>query len=263
MSKSYFETNRILWNKKTGIHLKSDFYEMDEFLLGKSSLKEIELELLGNIAGKSILHLQCHFGQDSLSLARLGAKVTGLDISDTSIETARELNSKLGLDATFIRSDVYAAKEHIDGKFDIVFTSYGTIGWLPDLDKWADIVAHFLKPNGKFVFVELHPVLWMYNFSFTNVEFPYFNDGPIIETLSGTYAQKDAPIQMKEVGWNHPLSEVFNSLMKHGLKINHFSEYNYSPHPCFSGMVEQAPGQHIIESIGNKLPMTYALTAQL
>ncbi|MGB0850164.1 MAG: class I SAM-dependent methyltransferase [Bacteroidia bacterium] len=259
MNENYFETNKKLWNEKTEIHLKSDFYEMVDFRKGKSSLKPIELELLGDIRGKSILHLQCHFGQDSLSLAKMGAKVTGLDISDKSIDTARQLNDELGLDAKFVCSDVYSAKEHIHEKYDIVFTSYGTIGWLPDMDKWADIVSHFMKPDGKFIFVELHPAIWMYNDTFDKIEFSYFNIEPIIEVIPGTYAEQEAEIAMEEIGWNHPLSEVMTSLMKQNLKLQHFEEFDYSPHKCFKGMIEKAPGQYIIESIGNKLPMTYSL----
>lgn len=259
MNENYFETNKKLWNEKTDIHLKSDFYEMDDFRKGKSSLKPIELELLGDIKGKSILHLQCHFGQDSLSLAKLGAKVTGLDISDKSIETARQLNDELGLDAKFVCSDVYSAKDHINEKFDIVFTSYGTIGWLPDMDKWADIIAHFMKPDGKFIFVELHPAIWMYNDTFDKIEFSYFNVEPIIEVIPGTYAEQEAEIAMEEIGWNHPLSEVMTSLMNQDLRLQHFEEFDYSPHKCFKGMIEKAPGQYIIEAMGNKLPMTYSL----
>jgi 2-polyprenyl-3-methyl-5-hydroxy-6-metoxy-1,4-benzoquinol methylase len=189
MNEDYLKINKELWDKKTPIHIKSDFYEMEDFLAGKNSLKPIELALLGDVKGKSILHLQCHFGQDTLSLARMGAKVVGLDISETSIAKANQLNDQLGLDAEFVCCDVYSAIEHISQKFDIVFTSYGTIGWLPDMDKWADIVSHFMKPDGKFIFAELHPVVWMFDETFENIMFSYFNNGPIIETSTGTYAQ--------------------------------------------------------------------------
>jgi 2-polyprenyl-3-methyl-5-hydroxy-6-metoxy-1,4-benzoquinol methylase len=259
MSKDYLEVNKKLWNEKTTIHVGSDFYEMEEFLAGKNTLKPIETPLLGDVKGKSILHLQCHFGQDSLSLARMGAKVTGLDLSDASISKAQELNKKMGLDAKFVCSDVYSAKNHIKEKFDIVFTSYGTIGWLPDLDKWADIVSHFMKPKGKFVFVELHPVVWMYDDSFKNLMFSYFNKEAILETSPGTYADQNAAIELAEVGWNHPLTEVFNSLMSKNLKIRHFEEYDFSPHNCFKGMTERAPGEFVVADSEGKLPMCYSL----
>ncbi|PCJ63719.1 MAG: SAM-dependent methyltransferase [Bacteroidetes bacterium] len=259
MSTKYLDVNRQLWNKKTPIHLKSDFYELEDFKKGKSTLKSIELELLGDVQGKSILHLQCHFGQDSMSLSRMGAKVTGLDISDVAIDEAKKLNEELGLDTKFVCADVYSAKEHIEEKFDIVFTTYGTIGWLPNMDKWADIVSHFIKPDGKFLFVEFHPTVWMFDDNFKNISFSYFNIEPIVEESSGTYAQQDAEIQMEEVGWNHSLSEVFTSLMDKGLKISHFKEYDYSPHNCFKNMEERASDEFIITSIGDKLPMCYSL----
>lgn len=262
MNEDYLSINKELWDKKTPIHIESDFYEMEDFLGGKNTLKPIELALLGDVKGKSILHLQCHFGQDSLSLARMGAKVTGLDISETSIAKAMELNAEMRLDAEFVCCDVYSAKEHITEKFDIVFTSYGTIGWLPDMDKWADIVSHFMKPDGQFIFVELHPVVWMFDETFTKVDFSYFNAGPIIETNPGTYAQQDASIEQTEIGWNHPFAEVLGALLKKNLKLIHFEEYNYSPHNCFRDMVEMAPGQFVSKAQGNKIPMCYSLVME-
>ena len=162
--KNYLEINRKSWNAKVEPHLKSDFYFVDEFLNGKTSLNSIELEILGDVSGKEILHLQCHFGQDSISLSRMGAKVTGIDLSDKAIEAAQDLAQKCGTDTSFLVSDVYELPKILDKKFDIVYTSYGTIGWLPDLEKWAEVISHFLKPGGKFVFVEFHPFVWRKSF---------------------------------------------------------------------------------------------------
>jgi 2-polyprenyl-3-methyl-5-hydroxy-6-metoxy-1,4-benzoquinol methylase len=262
MNEDYLKINKELWDKKTPIHIESDFYEMEDFLAGKNSLKPIELALLGDVKGKSILHLQCHFGQDTLSLARMGAKVVGLDLSETSIAKANQLNDLLGLDAEFVCCDIYSAKEHISQKFDIVFTSYGTIGWLPDMDKWADIVSHFMKPDGKFIFVELHPVVWMFDETFENTVFSYFNKGPIIETNPGTYAQQDATVLQTEIGWNHPLTEVLGALMSQKLKLVHFEEFDYSPHNCFKDMIERAPGQFVAKTQADKIPMCYSLVMQ-
>ncbi|MBX2939218.1 MAG: methyltransferase domain-containing protein, partial [Ferruginibacter sp.] len=130
---SYIHINRKAWNNKTLAHLQSSFYDMDGFRAGQSSLKSIELELLGDIQGKTLLHLQCHFGQDTLSLCRMGAQVTGVDLSDRAIDTARELAAEMQLDARFICCDVYDLLQQTVELYDIVFTSYGTIGWLPDL----------------------------------------------------------------------------------------------------------------------------------
>ncbi|WP_203532496.1 class I SAM-dependent methyltransferase [Draconibacterium halophilum] len=144
----YININKKLWDNKTDIHYKSDFYDVNAFIKGKDSLNPIELELLGNIEGKKILHLQCHFGQDTISLARHGAQATGVDFSEKAIEKARQLNEQLGTDARFIQSDVYKLSEVLNEKFDIVYTSYGVIGWLPDMKKWATMIEHFLKPGG-------------------------------------------------------------------------------------------------------------------
>lgn len=255
----YITENRNLWNARVPVHFDSEFYGMDEFMAGKSSLKKIELGLLGDVKGKSILHLQCHFGQDSLSLARMGARVTGVDLSDAAIAKAREINSTLGTQAEFICCDVYSLKEHLHKKFDMVFTSYGTIGWLPDMDKWADIVQHFLNPGGEFIFADFHPLVWMYNNEFTQIAYSYFNTGPIIEESTGTYTDRNAPIQQTEYGWNHALEEVLSALLNQGLELKVFKEYNYSPYNCFSNMVKEEEDCYTIPALGRKAPMVYAM----
>ena len=257
----YVNINRATWNSKLSVHVASDFYDVPAFLEGKSSLNSIELNLLGNIIDKKILHLQCHFGQDSLSLARLGAQVTGVDLSDKAIKKAKEINEKLKLDAQFICSDIYELPNHLDEKFDIVFTSYGTIGWLPDLSKWANVISNFLKPNGKFVFVEFHPVVWMFDDHFKNIVYNYFNLEPIIENEEGTYADKKSSISNKTVTWNHPTSEVLNALIQSGLEINSFNEFDYSPYNCFNETEEFEPGKFRIKHFENKIPMVFAIEA--
>jgi ubiquinone/menaquinone biosynthesis C-methylase UbiE len=261
MSDNYIEVNKALWDKKTVYHVDSAFYAVDDFINGKSSLNDIELGLLGDVKGKSVLHLQCHFGQDTLSLARMGAKATGVDFSEVAIDKARELNEQLQLDATFICSDIYELPAVLDTKFDIVFTSYGTIGWLPDMQRWAQVVARYLKPGGQFVFVDFHPVVWMFNNEFSDFQFSYFNRGAIIETQQGTYADTNAAIAAEEIGWNHSLSEVFQNLIEAGLQIRSFNEVDYSPYNCFSKMVEVAPGKFQISGLEGKIPMLYALDA--
>lgn len=257
----YKAINKATWNKKTDVHIASDFYAMEAFKAGKSSLKEIELALLGDINGKSVLHLQCHFGQDTLSMARMGARVTGVDLSDRAIERATELAAQLGLEAEFVCCDVYDTLQHVTEKFDIVYTTYGTIGWLPDLEKWAAVIAGALKPGGRLVFVEFHPVVWMFDYRFTEVAYPYFKAEPIIETETGTYADRGAELQNQTVSWNHGLAEVLGSLLGQGLRITRFNEYDYSPYPIFAESEEAAPGRYRVKGFGNKLPLVYALEA--
>ena len=259
--KNYIEINRESWNNRTDAHLESEFYDLEGFKNGNTSLNDIELDLLGDIKGKSILHLQCHFGQDSISLSRLGAEVTGVDLSDKAIQSAKKLAKETNTDTTFICSDIYDLPNHLEKEFDIVFTSYGTIGWLPDLDKWAKVVSIFLKPNGKFVFVEFHPVVWMFDDNFENIAYRYFNSGAIVEIESGTYADKNADITQDYVMWNHGFSEVLNSLITNGLEINSLDEYDYSPYNCFNKTIEIAPKKFRIEHLGDKIPMVYSVLA--
>jgi len=257
----YIKINKQTWNNKTDVHTTSDFYDVASFLNGKSSLNDFELQLLGNVQGKKILHLQCHFGQDTLSLVRLGAIVTGIDLSDNAIEKAKEFAEKLKLDATFICCDLYDLPNHLNEEFDIVFTSYGTIVWLPDLNKWANIVSHFLKPNGKFVFAEFHPVVWMFDDYFKEVFYSYFNIEPIIEELTGTYADRYSDISAQTITWNHPTSEVLNALIQSGLEINSFDEFDYSPYNCFNETEEFEKGKFRIKHLKNKIPMVFSLVA--
>lgn len=257
----YLEINRKTWNDKVDVHLHSEFYGQTEFLSGKSSLKDIELELLGDVSGKRILHLQCHFGQDTISLSRMGATATGVDLSDKAIDTAREIANQLNTDTQFICSDVYDLPNRLYEQFDIVFTSYGTIGWLPDLDKWAKVVSHFLKPGGKFVFAEFHPVVWMFDDEFKYVAYNYFKADAIVEDETGTYADKSAPIANRSVSWNHALSEVMTSLLENGLSIEKFAEYDYSPYDCFKSTEEFAEGKYRIAHLNNDIPMVYSILA--
>ncbi len=262
-AENYLEINKQSWNTKTAFHLKSAFYDVEGFLKGNTSLNDIELKLLGDVKGKRILHLQCHFGQDTISLARLGAEVTGLDLSDKAIEAAKDLAKQTYTNVDFICCDVYDAAKHITEQYDIVYTSYGTIGWLPDMDKWAKVIYDCLKPGGQFVFVEFHPVVWMFDDYFKTVGYNYFNSGPIVETSSGTYADNSAPITQSYVMWNHGMAEVLNALIKNKLLINSVDEFDYSPYNCFKdGMaIEVEPKKYRIKHLDNKIPMVYSITA--
>jgi 2-polyprenyl-3-methyl-5-hydroxy-6-metoxy-1,4-benzoquinol methylase len=255
----YIKHNKDSWNERVPVHLRSEFYRVEQFKTGESSLHSIELDLLGEIQGKKVLHLQCHFGQDTLSLARMGADVTGIDFSDVAIDTARELAEELAIPSRFICSDVYALDQHLKDKYDLIFTSYGVIGWLPDMNKWAQMISHFLKPGGRFILVEFHPVVWMMDNDFTKIEYSYFNTDPIIEENTGTYTDRNADIESTTISWNHSLDEVLGALLSNGLQIDSFREFDYSPFDCFRGTEEFSPGKYRIASLGNKIPMVYAL----
>lgn len=257
----YFSANRDLWNQRTAVHLDSSFYNLEGFRKGASVLTPIELGELGDVSGKSLLHLQCHFGMDSLDWARRGARVTGVDLSDKAISEARKINAEMGLDAEFICCNVLDTCDHVKEQFDIVFTSYGTIGWLPDLVPWARVVAEKLKPGGLFYLAEFHPVVWMFDEEFTRIAYPYENREVIVTENLGTYTDRNAPISGKEYSWNHSISEVLNALLGVGLRLTLFNEHMFSPYPCFRNTVETAPGQWQIRGLEGKLPMVYSLMA--
>lgn len=256
----YFETNKKLWDAKTPIHLTSDFYQLEAFKAGKNVLNSIELEGLGSVAGKSMLHLQCHFGQDSMCWARAGAKVTGIDFSPEAIKTGKALSAELNIPVDFVESDVYGLKEQLSGTFDIVFTSYGTITWLPDVDKWAGIVNHFLAPGGTFYIADFHPFLYSFDFDTKQIAFPYFNTGEAFyDTELGTYADPDADIKREEYFWVHSIAETMTALLNQGLQVEAFKEFDYSPYDSFPNMKERAPGQYVFGDFPVAIPHIYSI----
>jgi SAM-dependent methyltransferase len=256
-----FAANRALWNSLAGIHVASEFYDVEGFVAGRNSLSALERELLGDVNGLKLLHLQCHFGQDTLSLARMGAQVTGLDMSDRSVEEAGRLAERCGLDAEWVVGNVMELQPGLEGRFDVVFTSYGTIGWLPEVGAWAANINRYLKPGGKFIFVDFHPVVWMFDNSFSTIAYSYFNREPIVEIQQGSYADANAPVSMPAYGWNHALEEVLGALLKEGLVLETFRELDGSPHNCFPNMVQGEDGLFRIAGMEGKLPLVQALRA--
>ena len=269
IEQAYFEANKTSWNKRTAIHKDSAFYDLKGFKSGKSSLNKIELDELGDVKGKSLLHLQCHFGLDTMSWEREGAIVTGVDLSDEAIKLAKEISGELKLKAQFICAYIYdltdASKtpllEEPGEAFDIVFTSYGTIGWLPDLYRWASVIAFCLKPGGIFYIADFHPTLWMMDENFEHIKYDYFNTDVIAEVNSGTYTDRDAPIKNDEYSWNHPFCEIFSALIKNGLTIQEFNEFPYSPYNCFNKLEQEKDGMWRVKGLEEKMPLMYSIKA--
>ena len=246
MSKEYFDVNRNTWNEKVKIHSKSDMYDLDAFKKGKSSLMSYELEALGDVNGKSLLHLQCHFGQDTLSWSRAGAKCVGVDLSDEGIALAKALNEELKLTAEFVRCNVLDTSVYIQDRFDIVFTSYGVIGWLPDLKPWGQMIAERLKSGGVFYMAEFHPIVWMFDYLEGRqiMKYGYMQDDVIYEEYEGTYANQKSKMTSKEYGWNHGLSEVINALIEAGLTIDYLNEYDESPYDVLPDLEKTKSGMY-------------------
>lgn len=255
------EANRLAWNQRTVVHRDSSFYDLAGFKQGASVLTRVELEELGDVSGKDLLHLQCHFGMDTMDWQRRGARCTGVDQSDTAIALAREIATELDLATRFIQCNVYDLKVHCNDQFDIVFTSYGTIGWLPDLNPWADTIAHFLRPGGIFYIADFHPVLWMLDNDFTYFQYHYFNKAVIAELNTGSYTDRKAPIQTQEYTWNHPMGDIISALASHGLHIEFLHEFPWSPYPCFNGLEQGEDGLWRIKGMDEKMPMMYSIRA--
>ncbi|NNE29518.1 MAG: class I SAM-dependent methyltransferase [Saprospiraceae bacterium] len=256
----FFETNKKLWDAKTPIHLESAFYDVEGFKNGGERLNSIELQGLGDVSGKTMLHLQCHFGMDSMCWARRGAEVTAVDFSGKSIEAGRTLSQELNIPVDFLEKDVYSLPEVLENQYDIVFTSYGAICWLPDLTKWAEIITDYLQPGGVFFIAEFHPFMYTLDFDSQEIEYPYFNSGKaFFEVESGTYTNPEADIQREEYFWIHSLDETINALMDAGLQLEKFQEYDYSPYNCFPNMKERETEKFIFSKYDLPLPYVFSL----
>jgi len=256
------ELNRASWEARTPAHLASRFYDVERWKQGGCSLTPIELAEVGDVAGKRLLHLQCHFGQDTLSWARRGATVVGLDFSSEAIAAARRFAEELRLPARFVCADVYSAAVALGETFDVVFTSYGVLGWLPNLQAWAKQVAACLKPGGRFHLVEFHPLVGMYSSDLQGLAYPYDSKGePSQSEELGTYADRDAPIHVIDVEWNHGLGTVVGALLGAGLVLESLREHDWSPYALWPGSVEVAPGRYQVASLPGA-PLVYSIVAR-
>ena len=227
--------NNELWDEWTRIHETSAFYDLDGFKRGGIRLRPYELEEIGPVDGLELLHLQCHFGLDTLSWARLGAKVTGADFSRAAIELARSVAAEIGIDdATFVQSDLYDLPAVLDGQYDLVYTSGGVLGWLPDIERWADVVANFVRPGGRFYITEIHPVAQVFENEGVapgelRLSYPYWeHPEPLAFPVEGSYADRTAAVATTtEYGWDHGLGEIVTALIRAGLRIETLREYPF------------------------------------
>lgn len=248
--------NRIAWDSRVAAHFDSRFYDVKGFLSGETSLREIELAELGDVRGKSLLHLQCHFGLDTLSWERKGAKCTGVDISPVAIQKAQELAQELNLKSEFLCADVYSFQSSDTTPYDIVFTSYGAICWLPDLNRWAEVVASNLAVGGRFYIAEFHPV------NDILAGYSYFAQAQPDVNEEGTYTENGADTIAKLATWAHPMSSVINALVNAGIQIERVNEFPFSPYNCFEGMVEREPGRFYLSHKGHDVPVVYSIAGR-
>lgn len=258
---NYANTNKKWWDDVTHIHANSKLYDLKSFKKGKTSLQSIEKEELKNVKGKTLLHLMCHFGMDTLSWAREGAIVTGVDLSEKSIHLAKQLSKDINTPAQFISSDIYDLPKRLDKKFDIVFTSYGVLCWVSDIQKWAQIINHYLKNGGTFYMVELHPFTNILSHKF-KIYYDYFDKGPYIDDSSGTYTDWEADIKGKTYIWLHTISDVINALAKQGLQIEYMHEFPFTIYDQFPGsMKKNKKGQYVLKNDTKQIPLLFSLKA--
>lgn len=260
----YRKANQNLWDEWTQIHAQSAMYDLPGFKAGRSSLHPLDISEVGDVQGKSLLHLQCHFGKDTLSWARRGAQVTGMDFSSQAIDLARSLSEELAIPARFIQSDLYELPQHLQETFDIVYTSYGVLTWLNDIPRWAQIAASFVKPGGTFYIAEFHPTAYMYSDTADGwvMETGYFNEGMSAWPVEGSYADRDAKVETTTCyEWNYPLGTVVTSLIEAGLGIEFLHEFDYSVYPQFKFLVKGADGLYRPPAGMPRLPLIFSIRA--
>jgi SAM-dependent methyltransferase len=258
--------NRRKWDESVPLHVASPSYDVSSFLQGQSTLEPLEVQELGSVRGKSLLHLQCHFGLDTLSWARRGASVTGVDFSFPAVRAARGLARRVSLKARFLQSNVYDLPDVLEGQFDIVYTGKGAIWWLPDIERWAQVVARFVKPGGRFFLLEDHPIAEVFSndAAATRLEprIPYFTSRPIREEYDGTYATSTKMRHRVTYGWIHPVSRVLSALIENGLAIERIREYPFSYWHRSPFMTQDRRGYWHLKENKGMIPLMWSVTAR-
>ena len=261
----YGEANRSNWDEKVAVHAASDFYGVDRFLAGESTLLDLDRDSLGPVAGMSLLHLQCHFGLDTLSWAREGASVTGLDFSPEAIAKARELAVETGIKARFVEADVYDAPSLIADRFDIVYVNVGALTWLPDVPAWARVCAEMLRPGGRLYVHDVHPMLFTLDDERADelvVRYPYFEQAVPLRFDDGVdYASHGASFEHTTTyQWSHSLGEIVTALINAGLTLEYLREHDWTVYQPLPGMVETSAG--IWRLPDASVPLAFSLRAR-
>jgi len=258
--------NRRKWDESVPLHVAAPSYDVPSFLRGRSTLQPLEVKEMGSVRGKSLLHLQCHFGLDTLTWARRGARVTGVDFSLPAVRAARRLARRAGIKARFIQSNVYDLPDVLNGSFDIVYTGKGAMCWLPDIERWAQVVATFLKPGGRLYLLEDHPVAEIFpnDPPITSLvpKDPYFGSRALREVYDGTYATHEKMKYKVSYSWIHPISETLSALIRHGLDITSVREYPYSYWPRYPFMTEDRQGYWHLTQQAGVIPLMWSVTAR-
>ena len=270
----YRVLNRASWDERVPAHAASPDYMLERFVEDPAFLSGVvrfDVPRLGDISGLRGVHLQCHIGTDTVSLARLGARMSGLDFSTPAIEQAQGFADRLGLEGDFHQADVYDAVEVLGAaSYDLVFTGIGAIGWLPSIERWANTVAGLLKPGGRFFIREGHPMLWALEGSkhpgLITLGYPYFEtEEPMVWDEGGTYVSTDVEFQHNVTHeWNHGLAEIMNALMTAGMEITAFEEHDSVPWEALPGhmTLDRESGEWRLTEHPERLPASYTLQAR-
>jgi len=277
MDSEYLIANTNNWNDKVDLHYKDGynsegvpyFYDVNSFKQGKCSLKNLELDEVGDVSGKSLLHLQCHFGMDTLSWARRGAIVTGVDFSYKAIDVAKELSQQLGINAEFIVSDIYKLNQVLTQEFDIVITNYGVICWLQNLPAWAAVISSFLKEGGIFYLADGHPVASIFEFNFDTrtlyFAYPYQQDTstPSCDESGYTYgSDRQVTQHTKNYQWNHSLDSILNSLIAESLEIEFLHEYPWCFWKRYDHLEKDENDRYWFPNKQWTIPLTFSVKAR-
>jgi SAM-dependent methyltransferase len=268
----YRSLNRANWDDRVPAHVASDDYGLDRFRADPAHLSDVvrfDLPRLGDVSGLRGVHLQCHIGTDTVSLARLGARMSGLDFSGEAVAAARALAADLGLDMDFHQADVYDAVSVLGAEaYDLVFTGIGALCWLPSVARWAEVVAGLLKPGGRLFIREGHPVLWALaeprEDRVVALEFPYFETAePLVWDEPDTYVTTDHVLTHTVTHeWNHGLGEIVTALLGQGMEITQLVEHDSVPWEALPGqMVKVDDNEWRLAERPERLPHTYTLQA--
>ncbi|PBC67381.1 methyltransferase family protein [Streptomyces sp. TLI_235] len=259
------ELNKAYWDERVPIHLGAALYDIEEFRARPDSLKDFETAEVGDVRGKRLIHLQCHFGRDTLSWAARGAQVTGLDFSPPAIEAASRLATELGMDARFLTADVYDAASAVGGEtFDIVYASFGALNWLPDISRWASVVAELLAPAGFLYLAEFHPFSFVLDDETgSTVTHDYFDEGPEASGGPGTYADEAATTENNDtVEWRHSLSTVVSAIAGAGLRIRFLHEHDHTFYLQRQSLERHDGDVYRHPAGAPRVPLTYSIRAE-
>ncbi len=274
VSGDYLEINQANWDDRALLHRHSAGYDLDRFRQNSEAVSDVvrfDLPRLGNISGLDVVHLQCHIGTDTLSLARQGASLTGLDFSPNAISAARDLAEETSAHITYVCSDVYDAVEVLGAqRFDVVYTGIGAIGWLPSIQRWASTVAGLLRPGGRLFIREGHPMLWAMDDPRPDellvIRYPYFEtEAPSVWEDAQSYVETSRPLEnTTTMEWNHGLGEIVTALLDNGMRLTQFLEHDSVPYLALGDYMEAhptLPGEFWLKEGRDRLALSYTLQA--